>query len=742
MAMITWGEGILKSIVTAERSDPSRRTYWNWVGTLSAEDGMEWQLRKLELDEIANALPPHERTKEQQELLEDHGLRAGQRWWKERQANAERLRELQEKSAKAAAQGYKLVSIEEEEKRALESQLKPQSTRPWPLINGVRIDDLTGYIPVPESKQESLGALVEEVEALLGLDTPLPEGVSSDPPQETGQQLPNGSSSRVEFPEFETKFVPNPFLAARLASAQRSKEKEKEKEKGKEVKERSPEVDVPPGLPTNYEASSELYLQRMERQNEKHHQRAREAIPATPASPTPSRLDNSNSRKTPSQSDLPSPPPQGPLVTTFPRLASDEKIWQELHPHSTSCKYVTAVNREKSETSRAVITSCPCRGHEHLACVEFDQDVDGADVLRHVVWLRPEELIESQARKMKQKKVVEEEEEEEMPELVPARSEQPEQKQQSVHAPPPAPTAPEDAALSGLAVPPGVPQFTPIRRYVMGRKIRPRVPAPPGSYLSHPSQHLMYLGDGASRLHSGGAMRFNSRYPLKPRELYTREQQAQRYGSSEKAMVYDAWLDQMPRFDPYGYRCTSPGPVPSPMPLPELWHMSGANYELSSSVGGVASSAEKTTMGATSTSPPRVATPTAPPPPSPPKPQPQLPQASSDNSERASFPPSCAESSKRRPVMCIGDAFINLMMDTTSPSSPSGVAPLSVSSVVQVADECEVDDDNDDSDWDLAGGSEVSEEETDTDDNNDKTLNLLDLLDGDDDSGLEDWVMV
>ncbi|KAK7983334.1 poly(p)/ATP NAD kinase [Apiospora arundinis] len=419
MAMITWGEGILKSIVTAERSDPSRCTYWKWVGTLSAEDGMEWQLLKLELDEIAYALPPHERTKEQQELLEDHGLRAGQRWWKERQAKAERLRELQEKSARAAAQGYKLVSIEEEEKRALESQLKPQSTRPWPLINGVRIDDITGYIPVPESKQESLGALVEEVEALLGLDVPLPEGVSSDPPQETGQQLPNGSSLRVEFPEFETKFVPNPSWAARLASAQRSKE------------------------------------------NEKHHQRAREALPATPVSPSPSRLNNSNSSKNPSQSDLPSPPPQGPLVTTFPRLASDEKIWQELHPHSSSCKYVTAVNREKSETSRAVITSCPCRGHEHLAYVEFEQEVDVADVLRHVVWLRPEELIKSQARRMKQNK--EKDKEEEMPELVPAQSkqpEQPEQKQQNVHVPPPAPAAPaapaapDDDALPGLVVPP------------------------------------------------------------------------------------------------------------------------------------------------------------------------------------------------------------------------------------------------------------------------------------------------
>ncbi|KAK6860658.1 hypothetical protein PG995_004294 [Apiospora arundinis] len=456
MGMITWGEEILKSIVTAERSDPSRRTYWNWVGTLSAEDGMEWQLRKLELDEIAKALPPRERTKEQQELLEDHGLRAslraGQRWWKERQANAERLRELQEKSARAAAQGYKLVSIEEEEKRALESQLKPQSTKPWPLINGVRIDDITGYIPVPESKQQSLGALIEEVEALLGLDVPLPEGVSSDPPQEPGRQLPSGSSSRVEFPEFETKFVPNPFWAARLASAQRSKEKEKEKEVKEE---RSPEVDVPPGRPTNHEAPSELHLQRMQRENERHHKRAREALPATPASPTPSRLNNNNSSKTPSQSDLPSPPPQGPLVTTFPRLASDEKVWQELHPHSTSCKYVTAVNREKSETSRAVITSCPCRGHEHLAYVEFDQDVDGADVLRHVVWLRPEELIKSQARRMKQ--LNEEEAEEDMPESVPARSEQPEepeQEQQNVHAPPPAPAAPDDAALPGLAVPP------------------------------------------------------------------------------------------------------------------------------------------------------------------------------------------------------------------------------------------------------------------------------------------------
>ncbi|KAK6860659.1 hypothetical protein PG995_004295 [Apiospora arundinis] len=170
-------------------------------------------------------------------------------------------------------------------------------------------------------------------------------------------------------------------------------------------------------------------------------------------------------------------------------------------------------------------------------------------------------------------------------------------------------------------------------------------------------------------------MRFNSRCPLKPRELYTREQQAQRYGSSEKAMVYDARLDQLPHIDPYGYGCTLPGPIPSPMPLPELWHMSGASYELSSSVGGVASSSEETTMDATSANPPRV-------------------------------------------------------------------TPLSVSPVVQVADECEVDDDNEDSDWDLAGGSEVSEEETDTDDNNDKTPNLLDLLDGDDDSEHEDWDMV
>ncbi|KAK7983333.1 ubiquitin-conjugating enzyme protein 17 [Apiospora arundinis] len=236
----------------------------------------------------------------------------------------------------------------------------------------------------------------------------------------------------------------------------------------------------------------------------------------------------------------------------------------------------------------------------------------------------------------------------------------------------------------------------------------------------------MHLGDSASRLPSGGAVRFNSRYPLKLRELYTREKQAQRYGGSEKAMFHDAWFDQMP--------------------LPELWQMSGANYELSSSVGGVASSTEETTMGATSTSPPRVATPAPPQPstPSPPKPQsqPQPPQASSGNSERASFSPSCVESSKRRPVMCIGDAFINLMMDTPSPPSPSGVAPLSASPVLQVADEREVDDNSDDSDWDLAGGSEVDEEEFGTDEKDDKMPDLLNLLNGDDDSGLEDWDMV
>ena len=92
MAMITWGEGILREKVKAERSDPSPLHILE-VGWHSQRgrrrNGVA--ITKVGTDEIAYALPPHERTKEQQELLEDHGLRAGQRWWKERQAKAERL---------------------------------------------------------------------------------------------------------------------------------------------------------------------------------------------------------------------------------------------------------------------------------------------------------------------------------------------------------------------------------------------------------------------------------------------------------------------------------------------------------------------------------------------------------------------------------------------------------------------------------------------------------------------------
>lgn len=92
--------------------------------------------------------------------------------------------------------------------------------------------------------------------------------------------------------------------------------------------------------------------------------------------------------------------------------------------------------------------------------------------------------------------------------------------------------------------------------------------------------------------------------------------------------------------------------------------------------------------------------------------------------------------------MCIKDSFINMMMDTTTPSSPSGVASLSMPLALLVEDEREGDNNSDDSDWDLAGGSEVGEENVDTDDKDDKMPDPLEFLDGDDDSGLEDWDMV